>query len=339
MEAVPQGSSVAVTGAGGFIGKHVLQALLERGYRPVAILRPSARLTPELDRVVVRHADVTNLRALAEATEGADAIIHLAGLVSTSARDRGDLIRVNVAGAKNALQVTRRGGVKRLVFMSTTSAVGALQENTPELALNENSPFNIDETGVDYITAKRVAHKLALSDRAAGLPVTVLSPSFVVGPGDSLRNSTQLIDLVARGQLPVVPHGGINPIDVRDVANAVVATLGHHDPAEHYILAGRQNINLSKFVEQVASVTGASAPRWRLPFALTLAAARAAETIFPHTGVTASAVRLSRYYWYFDNCRACRDLGLAPRPFGQSIVDTLNWLVSGRHAGSSSRAA
>lgn len=330
MEAVPQGSTIAVTGAGGFIGNHVLQALVAAGYHPVAILRPSARTVPALDGVTVRYADVSNLRALAEAAEGADAIIHLAGLISTNARDRRDLIRVNVAGAKNVLQVTRRGHVKRLLFMSTTSAVGALYEDMPEYALNEHSPFNIDETRVDYITAKRVAHKLALGDRTAGLPVTVLSPSFVVGPGDSVRNSTQLIDLVARGQLPLLPHGGINPIDVRDVANAVVAALAHHDPAEHYILAGRQNISLSGFAEQVARVAGTAAPRRHLPYALTLAAARLAETLFPHTGVTTAAVRLSRYYWYFDGSRACRDLGLAPRPLDHSIADTLDWLAASR---------
>jgi dihydroflavonol-4-reductase len=330
MEAVPQGSTVAVTGAGGFIGSHVLRALVAAGYQPVAILRPSARAVPALDGVTVRYADVSNLRSLAEASEGADAIIHLAGLISTNARDRSDLIRVNVSGAKNVLQVTRRGRVKRLLFMSTTSAVGALYEDMPEYALNEHSPFNLDETRVDYVTAKRVAHKLALGDRAAGLPVTVLSPSFVIGPGDSARNSTQLIDLVARGQLPLVPHGGINPIDVRDVANAVVAALARHDPAEQYILAGRQNISLYRFAAQVARVAGTSAPRRRVPYALTLAAARVAETLFPQAGVTTAAARLSRYFWYFDNGRACRDLGLAPRPLDQSIADTLDWLAASR---------
>lgn len=330
MEAVPQGSTVAVTGAGGFIGSHVLRALVAAGYRPVAVLRPSARAVPVLDGVTVRYADVSNLRSLAEASEGADAIIHLAGLISTNARDRRDLIRVNVSGAKNVLQVTRRGRVKRLLFMSTTSAVGALYEDRPEYALNEHSPFNLDETRVDYITAKRVAHKLALADRAAGLPVTVLSPSFVIGPGDSVRNSTHLIDLVARGQLPLVPHGGINPVDVRDVADAVVATLAHHDPAEHYILAGRQNISLSRLTAHVAHVAGIHAPRRHLPYALALAAARMAERLFPHTGVTAAAVRLSRYYWYFDGRRACHDLGLTPRPLDQSIADTLDWLAASR---------
>ena len=318
MEAVPQGSTVAVTGAGGFIGSHVLRALVAAGYQPVAILRPSARAVPALDGVTVRYADVRNLRSLAAASEGAAAIIHLAGLISTNARDRSDLIRVNVSGAKNVLQVTRRGRVKRLLFMSTTSAVGALYEDMPEYALNEHSPFNLDEMRVDYVTAKRVAHKLALGDRAAGLPVTVLSPSFVIGPGDSARNSTQLIDLVARGQLP------------RDVANAVVAALARHDPAEQYILAGRQNISLYRFAAQVARVAGTSAPRRRVPYALTLAAARVAETLFPQAGVTMAAARLSRYFWYFDNGRACRDLGLAPRPLDQSIADTLDWLAASR---------
>lgn len=328
MGSVPVGARIAVTGATGFIGRHVLRALTEAGYQPIAVVRPSSAVKLSGSSADIREADITDCRAVALAFSGMDAAVHLAGMISTRAKDAIDLTRVNVLGAKNILSSARKMKLRRLLFMSTTSAIGALPEDEPRRALDEAAGFNLENVRVPYVAAKREAHCLALAERASGAPVTVLSPSFVLGPGDAVRNSTELVDLICRHRLPIVPTGGVNPIDVRDIAVAVVSALSHSSPSDHYILAGARNLSLAEFTRQIATVAGVPPPKFGLPNRLAVGAARLAETVLPRGPLTAASARLSRYYWYFNAKRARRELGFASRPMEVTIKDTLAWLAT-----------
>ncbi|MFC4346815.1 NAD-dependent epimerase/dehydratase family protein [Kordiimonas lipolytica] len=324
MLGISKGSRVAVTGATGFIGRYVSEALALAGYRPVTLARSpdvAARILPS--GTEVRYADILDPCSLANSLSDVAAAVHVAGVVSVQAADKVALKQVNVEGMRNMLAASRRVGLARLLVMSSTSAVGALPAHRPADALDEDAPFNLAKAGIPYVTTKRAGHEMAIGARRDGDPVITLSPTFVLGPGDGLRNGTALVDLVSRNRLPVWPGGGVNPIDVRDVAAATVAALTCVSPEDHYILAGRDNITLAALVGRIARLSGARLPWLKMPYQLALAAAALAETIAPHSTLTTAGVRLSRYYWYFKADSARRDLGLDTRPLDMTLKDTL----------------
>lgn len=319
---------VAITGATGFLGYHILRAVLEKGYQPVAIVKDIAAARKKLpDNIEIRQADIMFAEELKTAFKGMNAAIHLAGMVSVNKCDDENVYRINVIGASNFLKAAGQAGINRILFTSTTSAVGALDCDKSDAAYNERSSFNLSYLPVTYIQAKREAHNLALNAIERGLPVVILSPTFVLGPNDINLNAGKLINSIRKKELPVCPHGGVNPIDVRDVAYAYVAALEHPNPKAHYILASRNNLTLRKFIEQVARTAKVKPPHFSIPPFLELAIATIVEFIFPSGALTAAGARLGRYYWYFDAALARHDLSLKCRPLIDTLNDTLTWLI------------
>jgi dihydroflavonol-4-reductase len=254
-------------------------------------------------------------------------VVHVAGFVSNARRDRERLFGVNAVGGWNLLEAAGGAGVGRVVFTSSTSAVGALREDRPEDALGEDAPFELHDLVVPYVHAKRAAHEAALEARNDGLPVVVLSPTFVLGPGDRRLTSSELVDAFVRKQLPGYLAGGINPVDVRDVAQACVAALEHPDPAPHYILAGPENLTQNALFQRLERLSGIRAPRLRIPHWAALAAGLVGERVVPGAALTSATVRLGALYWYFDATLARRDLGFDPRPLDQTLRSSLDWVT------------
>jgi len=235
---------------------------------------------------------------------------------------------VNVTGSKNLLVAAAAAGVQRVVFTSSTSAVGAFKTDLRGKAWREDLPFNLENLPVPYVQAKRAAHEAALEARRQGLSVVLLSPSFVLGPGDRHLTSSELVLAFVRRRLPAVLAGGLNPVDVRDLAPAYVAALRLEHPAPHYILAGKENITMQAFFERLGALCGHPAPRWRLPRPLALGAAGLSELLFPGSSFSLAAVRLGSLYWYFDSAAARRDLGFKTRPLDETLKASLQWVAS-----------
>lgn len=322
------GKKIAITGATGFLGRHVCQAVYSAGHIPIAVVRKpiTARaLFPSY--IEIRNADILNADALVDALSGCHAAIHLAGMVSLNKCDKDQLYKVNIEGAKNFINAFQKNNIKQAIFTSSTSAVAALTDDNSKDAFDEAAFFNLSSLDVDYIKAKRSAHILALDAQDNDLPITILSPSFVLGPDDINSNTSSLIDAIRRRALPVFPNGGINPIDVRDVARAYVAVLNHPDPARHYILASTVNISLKDFTRHVAKIADVPTPLFSITNKMTSIFAHVLETISPRGDLTVDGAKLSKLYWYFNAALARKDLSLKCRALDATIYDTLHWLI------------
>jgi len=328
------GDPVLLTGSTGFLGRHVADALIEAGYPVLALVR---RLGPERTGLRQVEGDLEDRASIERALEKVAAVVHVAGLVSAAARDRRRLFAVNAIGARNLLDAAMVAGTRRIVFTSSTSAVGALREDRPEAALNEEAVFDLEDLDVPYLQSKRLAHEAALRARERGAPVVVLSPSFVLGPGDRRLTSSELVDAFVRRRLPGYLAGGFNVVDVRDLARAYVSALEHRDPAPHYILAGVDNLNARQFFEGLARCSGIAAPRLPLPRWVALLAGHCAQRVAPGGSLSAASVRLGSLYWYFDASLARRELGLSTRPLDQTLRSAVDW-VRERSISSASRA-
>jgi dihydroflavonol-4-reductase len=322
------GEPVLLTGATGFLGGHIGKALCDAGYAVVNLVRRVGATTPPGLRCV--QGDLGDPASLSRALADVRAVVHVAGLVSNAARDRRRLFEVNADGARNLLEAAASADLRRVVFTSSTSAVGALLANRPDRALQEDAVFNLCDLAVPYVQAKRVAHEAALATRSAGLPTVVLSPTFVLGPGDRRLTSSELVDAFVRRRLPGCLAGGLNPVDVRDLARAYVAALEHPDPAPHYILAGRENLTTRELFRRLERCSGTPAPRREIPRWAALAAASVVERFAPGASFSSATVRLGSLYWYFDASAARRDLGFETRPLDETLRSAVDWVVTRR---------
>ncbi len=173
--------SVLVTGANGFIGAHLVRALLERGQEVVCLVRNPGRLK-QLDSLPVRlvTGDVTEPasleRAIAQIPGQVDVVYHVAGL--TRARNRAEFFRVNETGTANVLDVCRRPTTPpAIVLLSSLAAAGPASNGRPRIEADPARPLS------NYGRSKR-AGELAAIARAAHLPITIVRPPIVLGPGD-----------------------------------------------------------------------------------------------------------------------------------------------------------
>lgn len=319
---------VLMTGATGFVGLNIVQALLERGHEVVSFQRSSAR-RKYLDRFEVRvvSAEFSYRAALRDAARGADAIIHTAGRTSCSWRDINELREANVESTRALLEIARECGVRRFVYTSSTATIGS-SGTTTRLA-DESEPLRGFRAGSPYAQTKQRAEAMLLGS-IAGPDCIVLNPAEVIGPFDHTLSWGRMVLAVAGGQLPFIPPGSGTFCHARDVAEAHVAalTLGRH--GERYILGGHQ-LAFESFIECVEkAVRRPARPRYRGAYRLLRAQARLREWLQPWMNppdVDAYRMRVFGGHHLFDDSKARRELGYAPRPILAGIEECLQWYL------------
>lgn len=190
------GGTLAITGGTGFVGQTLLRLAIEAGYRVRALAR-----TPQFDRPKVRWISgaLDQPSVLAELVDGADAVIHVAGLVN--APDRTAFERANVTGTLAMVEAARAAGAGRFIHVSSLSA------REPDLS--------------NYGWSKAKAETIV---QASGLDWTIVRPPAVYGPGD--REMLDLFRLARRGVVPMPPKGRISVIEVSDLARLLIALIG-----------------------------------------------------------------------------------------------------------------
>ncbi len=321
---------VLVTGATGFLGVAVCRELLGRGHAVRALVRSASGLAGlEGLEVEVARGDVLDPASVRAALAGRDAVVHAAGLPRIGGDDR-ETFAVNVRGAEVVLGAALEARVARAVLTSSVAAIGG--SRTPVL-LDETTPSNAEALGIGYFVSKLRGERAGLALAARGLPLVVLRPSVVFGPGDTHRSSAELAASIARRRLPGWVEGGSSFCDVRDVARAHVEALERGRAGEVYVLGGH-NLRVSELVRRVAAIAGVPPPP-RIPYPVAWAAAALQEAAARVRGgrpaTTRDLVRSARLFTFVSSAKAERELGYAIRPFDEMVRDTLRFAIrSGR---------
>jgi dihydroflavonol-4-reductase len=322
------GKRVCVTGGSGFLGYHLVRQLLDLQARVRVLALPPHPTHPLLRETKVETVvgDVRDAEMVRRAVGDCDVVFHTAGVVAVWGAALERMYSVHVTGTRNVLAAVRRSS--RLVHTSSIVAVGASISPEP---LAEDSPFNLHDLRVDYVHAKRAAEMIALQ---AACPrfVVVANPGYLVGPEDYEHSVMgRLCIRFWQGRMPLAPPGGLNLVDVRDVARGHLLAAEHGQPGRRYILGG-ENLVLREFVALLARVVGLQ-PRalpavhwWALGALAALSECRAWLTnkepypSFQH-------VRMNRYYWFCRSDRAACELGFRARPLAESLGDTYRWCL------------
>jgi dihydroflavonol-4-reductase len=320
-----------VTGATGFIGARLVRRLHERGDQVVALCREGSDtglIDDLLDTGAVLRAtgSLLDQGSLLRALSGCDRLFHTAGDVSYWRRDRLRQWRVNVTGTRNVLMAARQAGVARAVYTSSVAAVGFPPPDGPPAT--EDLPWNAAHRGVEYFTTKRRAEELALQACASGLPVVMVNPAYVVGPGDVRLHDGNIIIDVQQGTIPLCPSGGNCWVDVDDVVEGHLLAETRGRSGARYILGG-ENLTYREVVDRVASLVGVRPPALDLHPVLGAVSAPFYELLGGIRGryprMTREMALLFRLRMYFDSTRARQELGFTTRPFQETLERTVAW--------------
>ncbi len=312
---------IVLTGGAGFVGGAVARALRERGDDVTALVRDQKRAASlrELGVAVIED-DLSDVNRMIKLLADSDAVIHAAGSyrVGIPQSERGAMWDANVGTTTRVLDAAEAARVPRIVYVSTCNVFG----NTRGRVVDETFGRDLADGFLSwYDETKYGAHEVAEQRIATGVPIIIVLPSQVYGPGDHSGFGEQL-RLANTGRLPyrALDDVGVGLVHVDDLAAGIVAALDGGVVGESYILSGPVT-RLRDAVEVAARIGGRRPPRLRLPTRLLrvmaplgrlIGQANLAEVISGSAGVT---------YWATHD-RATRELGFAPREIEQGLRDT-----------------
>jgi dihydroflavonol-4-reductase len=305
-----------VTGGTGFLGRHLVALLRERGDEVVALVRPQtdASALEALGARVVR-GDLFEEASLRAAAAGCERVFHVAGRIGYERRERAGILRANVDGVRAVLAALEPGA--RLIHVSSVAAVGPVER--PEERATEEHPYPPFADRYVYPESKRAGERLCFEAARAGVDVVVACPGFLIGPGDVYRVSTWPVWRYLQGTLRVVVPGGLSFVDARDVAGGLVALAERGRRGERTILTSREgNLSHRAFFRRVGEIAGVRRRQVELPARWAVLGARLVPWPVKPGEVAAAA-----NWWFFDPGKAERELGFVTRPLDETIAATV----------------
>jgi len=328
-----------VTGATGFVGSAVARALLARGHRVRALVRPRSDRSNlaglELD---LAEGDLTDPASLGRAVAGCDHVMHVAADYRIWVPDPDAMLRANVEGTTALFRAAQAAGVGRVVYCSSVAALGLTRDGTPA---DEATPVSEDKVVGIYKKSKYRAEQAVLAMvREEGLDAVIVNPAAPVGPRDIKPTPTgRMIADAAFGKMPAFLETGLNVVHVDDVAEGHMLALERGRAGERYIL-GSENLTLQALLELVDAATGRPTRRVRLPRQVLYPVALVCEGLARfgvEPLVTRDHLRMAAKTMFFSNAKAVRELGFAPRPAADAVRDAVAWFQA--HAACQGHAA
>ncbi|MGI8785590.1 MAG: NAD-dependent epimerase/dehydratase family protein [Acidobacteriota bacterium] len=316
-----------VTGATGFLGTHLVEELRRQGFALRLLCRGASRWDNNPD-IEIHRGDVLDRNVVGRAVAGIAGIFHLAGLVSRDKRDEPRLYDVHLRGTRYICEAAVHEGSPRLVLASSSGTLAVSREPTVH---DESSPYASDVTrDWPYYQSKIFQEKMAWSyHRHQGLPLVVINPSLLLGPGDDRRSSTRDVAVFLDGFIRNYPAGGLNFVDVRDTAAAMARAMTDGRNGQRYLIGGT-NMTFREFFRLTARVAGKRPLRFPITKGLAAVYARVLGGFYRLAKRTCPldpvSVEMAFYFWYLRNDRAVAELGLRTRPAEETLRDTVDYL-------------
>jgi dihydroflavonol-4-reductase len=317
-----------VTGATGFLGLNVVDALLAEGWRVTALHRAESKVSRLRDRgLSLAQGSLEDRAALERAIpEGCDAVFHVAGNVSMWSKRDAEQTRDNVEGTKNVAAAALLKGARRLVHTSTVAVWG----RQPRVPFDETAAKNGATSKMNYARSKLRGEDEVRAAIDRGLDAVIMNPCHIVGPYD-VNGWSKLIALVAEGKLPAVPPGRGSFCDAGAVARAHVAAVTRGRTGENYLLGGPE-ATYTEVVSTIGELTEKRAPtrvvpRWVLR-ALAAVGGVTSRVTRGEPAVTPEMVEGLVHEEVVDSSKAVRELGYETIALRAMLEHALAWQVA-----------
>ena len=258
-------------------------------------------------------------QGLREAMRGCDVVFHAAAAYPHAARDIAGWVRRSVMQMRAVLAAASDTGVRRLVYTSTLTTIGP--PGQPGRLADERDFYVPGTSSSAYYEAKFAMEMEAFRAAAEGLPVVILNPTAVFGPGDIKPTTSEVLLRVAKGQIPFYFDATTNAVDGRDVAEAHMAAAERGRVGQRYIVGGH-NLTLQDLLTITARAAGIPLPRWKIPRNLVEALLRAGDRLglpLPEN------IKTLRFWQPINTEKTQHEFGLSPRPFDETARDTVMW--------------
>ena len=318
---------VLVTGGSGVVGRALIGRLVADGreVRGLARSEESARTVGLLGAEVVR-GDVLEPASLRVAAEGCTTIFHVAGVNAMCRHDPRPMMRANVEGSANAVHAAAEAGVERVVYTSSSSAIG----ESPGTVGREDSPHRGWYLS-EYERSKHLGERRAFELAAElGVQVVAVNPASVQGPGRATGSARLLLDVV-NGKLPLLVETTISLVDIGDCSDGHLLAESRGTPGERYLLSG-STITTREAVELLKQLWGLRrdvrfGPPW-LAKAGGAVIGTGARLLRRDAPVCPEAVRTLLHGHRYDGSKATRELGLRYTPLEVTLLRTLEWCAA-----------
>ena len=317
-----------VTGGTGFLGAHLVPRLVAAGHE-VRIIGRSKPAGPGLEKAEYIQGDLKNREVVRRALEGVQAVYHLAGLVSFQDKDARRMYELHVDSTRELLRDVRESGVQRVILASTSGTIAVSKE---ERVGTEDDGYPIEVVGRwPYYLSKIYEEKLALEYcRQHAIPLVVLNPSLLMGPGDDRLSSTWTVMKFLQGEIPAMPGGGMSFVDVRDAADAFVNALTRGEVYGRHLMG--VNLSMPDFFERLERLSGVRAPRMKLPAKVNVLGAKVLEQVAKWRGTKPTLdpqeVDIGEHWFWLDASKAERELGFKARDVHETLHDTVQYLYT-----------
>jgi dihydroflavonol-4-reductase len=320
---------VLVTGGSGFIGQHLVLALLARGRSTrILDLRPPG---PALANAKYVKGSVLDRELVEQALDDVDEVYHLAGLPGMWVPRKDDFYAVNCHGTEVVIAAARKRGIARLLHCSTESIL--FRSSSSDANPAEDTLPSVDDMPGPYTRSKLLAEQVAVQAAASGFPVVIGSPTMPIGPDErNLTPTAAMFRHFLRTRLQFYLDFVVNLVDVRDVAAGLILAMERGQVGHRYILGG-ESMPLEKLLQDIAAISGRCSLRIPIPGRLAAVTTTILEFIADHLthcapSGTPEGVQIALRSAALSTARARCELGYAPRPVGPALQETIARLVN-----------
>ena len=318
---------VFVTGADGMLGSSICRELINQDYSVKAFVLPNRKINvlDELEIDIV-YGNILDKSLLEAAMVDCDYVINVAALTFVWPRKSEIVMKVNLEGAMNVMEVSEKLGIKKMIQIGTANSFNHGSKNNPG---SENNPFDGWRFKMDYITSKYLAQqKLIEHYNKTGFPIVIINPTYMIGPYDSGPSSGKMILEVIQGKIPAYASGGKNFVYSRDVAVAAVNALALGKIGECYI-AGNENLSFGDFFKKVVKTRNKPFKLLKAPTAVIifigLINSIVARLVKKSPKLSYSMAKMAGMNQYYSAAKAQNELNMPQTPIEVAIDECLTW--------------
>jgi nucleoside-diphosphate-sugar epimerase len=309
-----------VTGATGFVGSALVKKLREQGHEVHASVRNLDKAKDlQAIGVTLFKGDVTDKESMREAMQGVDGIFHVAGWYKIGVKDKSDGERVNVQGTRNVLELMQQLKIPKGVYTSSL----VVNSDTKGEMKDESYHFTGQHLS-EYDRTKAVAHEVANEFVANGLPLVIVMPGLIYGPGDTSVLHTNIQDFLNQ-KLPMLPSQTTLCWGyVDDIVQGHILAMEKGKTGETYIIAGEPYKVVDAF-KLASEMTGKRAPgvvSYKVMKVLSVLV-KPFDSLLPEIYTSEGLSEIAGPTYLGDNSKAKRELGYNPRPFREGWGETL----------------
>jgi dihydroflavonol-4-reductase len=321
-----------VTGANGFLGSYVVAALLQKGHTVIGLKRADAS-TQMFDKILKydlkeqysalvqnfkwEAADILDITTLDEVLTAGETVFHCAAKVAFNQKEHEVMMAVNVEGTANVVNACLKNGVKQLVYVSSTAALGRTDH---EALIDEQTEWEDSDHNTQYAVSKHLAELEVWRGIEEGLNASIVNPGIIMGYGDSQKGSCRLFRNVAKG-MRFYTNGVNGFVDVRDVAKVMLTLAEKELWGQRFVLVS-ENLSYRTLLNSIAAALQVAAPNIELSASykkLFLMLVRLQLFFNPRATITPETVRTSLKKHYYNSAKILNAIGFTFLPLAETI--------------------